>query len=118
MIRDIAQGIMFEQMQCGNQVLPGHAERAQVGVDMFEYLVDHTAHVRMISDAIQYYSHCVATLEKGFDADITIKTATPQAPDMAASFNIRGRFHSRDFYMRVLRKFSEESTKQYEERYL
>ena len=119
MLRDIAQGLMFEQQQTGGALLPHHDAKAREGIKIMEGLIESKeAQSRMLSDCIQYYSHCVVTTGSGFDAEIDIKTRTPAAPDLAASISVKGRFHSREFYHKVLTKFSEESIKQYEDRYL
>jgi hypothetical protein len=119
MLRDIAQGLMFEQQQTGGVILPGHRERAIIGIKLMEELVDSkTAQIRMVTDCLQYYSHCVATSGGGFDAAVSLKTANDTAPDLSMMLDFKGRFHTRDFYQKVVHKFSEESTKLYEDRYL
>jgi 2-polyprenyl-3-methyl-5-hydroxy-6-metoxy-1,4-benzoquinol methylase/glycosyltransferase involved in cell wall biosynthesis len=118
MLRDIAQGLMFEHQQTGGRRLHGQIERAQEGIKLFERLVDGAEQIRMIGDCMQYYSHCVVTTGGGFDAEVTIRSLNEVAPDLAASFNFKGRFHSRDFYNKVANKFLQESTKLYESRYL
>jgi 2-polyprenyl-3-methyl-5-hydroxy-6-metoxy-1,4-benzoquinol methylase/glycosyltransferase involved in cell wall biosynthesis len=119
MLRDIAQGLMFEQQQTGGYVLGDHRARAAEGIRLMEELVaSPEAPIRMITDCLQYYSHCVVTSGGGFDAAVTLKTATEAAPDLSVALDFRGRFHTRDFYQKVVRKFSEESTKLYEDRYL
>jgi glycosyltransferase involved in cell wall biosynthesis/2-polyprenyl-3-methyl-5-hydroxy-6-metoxy-1,4-benzoquinol methylase len=116
-LRDLAQGMIFEQEQMGGRVAPDHEARAQSGIDVFESLIEGSP-PRMISDAMPYYSHCVATLGKGFEAKIEVNTMCPTAPDLAAKFSLAGRFHNRKFYQRVAAHLLEESTKEYEGRYL
>ena len=119
MLRDIAQGLLFEQQQTGGTILPGHRERAAMGVKLMEQMVNSdSAQIRMITDCLQYYSHCVATSGGGFDAQVTMKTANDVAPNLSMALDFHGRFHSRDFYRKLVHKFSEESTKLYENRYL
>ncbi|MCX8113670.1 MAG: glycosyltransferase [Burkholderiaceae bacterium] len=115
LLRDIAQGIQFDAERRGPQ--PQHVEQAKKGISLMEQIVEQPQ-MKMISDAMQYYSLCVATTGGGFDAEISMRTLHGSAPDLAVTSNIKGRFHSRDFYMKVLHKLSQESTKQYEDRYL
>jgi glycosyltransferase involved in cell wall biosynthesis/2-polyprenyl-3-methyl-5-hydroxy-6-metoxy-1,4-benzoquinol methylase len=117
-LRDLAQGMMFEQEQMGGMVAPEHVERAKEGIRIMEELVDSSPHLRMISDAMQYYTHCVVTSGGGFESEITVKTANPQAPALSTSLSIRGAFHSRAFFQKVVNRFTEEPTKHYEDRYL
>ena len=116
-LRDLAQGMIFEQEQMGGRVAPDHEARALSGIKVFESLIEGSP-PRMISDAMPYYSHCVATLGTGFEAKIEVNTLCPGAPDLAAKFSLAGRFHSRKFYQRVAAHLLEESTKEYEGRYL
>ena len=75
--------------------------------------------VKMIADAMPYYSQCVlASGVPSFDAEIDMKTAKPEAPGLSVTLNLKGRFHSREFYSDLVLKITQESTKQYEDRYL
>lgn len=118
MLRDTAQGLMFEHKQTGGLLMPDHKERAQEGIKIMEDLVETSKFVRMIADGMMYYSHCVATCGLGFDAEFTLQAKNDTAPDLSASLNVKGRFHSREFFNKVVSKFSQESTKLYEDRYL
>lgn len=117
MLRDTAQALIFEQEQLGGRVAEDHDERARKGISMFESLIEGSP-ARLISDALPYYSHCVATLGKGFEAKIEVNTSCPGAPDLGVHFSVAGRFHDRKFYQRLTTHLLEESTKVYEDRYL
>jgi glycosyltransferase involved in cell wall biosynthesis/2-polyprenyl-3-methyl-5-hydroxy-6-metoxy-1,4-benzoquinol methylase len=117
-LRDLAQGMMFEQEQMGGRVAPEHIGRAKEGIRIFEDLVATTQHIRMISDAMPYYTHCVVTSGGGFESEITIKVANPQAPALAVNTSIKGAFHSREFFRTLANRFIEEPIKHYEDRYL
>ncbi len=117
-LRDIAQGLMFEQEQLGGGVAPHHIPRAQEGIKLMEDLVSTTKHLRMLSDAMPYYTHCVVTSGGGFESEITVKTANPQAPALAVNLSLKGAFHSREFYMKLANRFLEEPTKHYADPYL
>lgn len=117
-LRDLAQGMMFEQEQMGGRVAPEHIVRAREGIRLFEELVTTTQHIRMISDAMPYYTHCVVTSGGGFESEITIRVANPQAPSLAVNTSIKGAFHSREFFKTLANRFIEEPTKHYEDRYL
>jgi glycosyltransferase involved in cell wall biosynthesis/2-polyprenyl-3-methyl-5-hydroxy-6-metoxy-1,4-benzoquinol methylase len=117
-LRDLAQGMMFEQEQMGGHVAPEHIVRAKEGIRIMEELVETTQHMRMISDAMPYYTHCVVTSGGGFESELTIRVANPQAPALAVNLSLKGAFHSREFYRRLANRFIEEPTKHYEDRYL
>jgi glycosyltransferase involved in cell wall biosynthesis/intein/homing endonuclease/2-polyprenyl-3-methyl-5-hydroxy-6-metoxy-1,4-benzoquinol methylase len=117
-LRDLAQGLMFEQEQMGGGVAPEHIPRAREGIRLMEELVATSQHIRMISDAMPYYTHCVVTSGGGFESEISIKVANPQAPALAVNLSIKGAFHSREFFNRLANRFIEEPTKHYEDRYL
>ena len=117
-LRDLAQGMMFEQEQMGGRIAPEHVVRAKEGIRIFEELVTTTQHMRMISDALPYYTHCVVTSGGGFESEITIRVANPQAPALAVNTSIKGAFHSREFFKTLANRFIEEPTKHYEDRYL
>jgi len=117
-LRDIAQGLMFEQEQLGGGVAPHHIPRAREGIKLMEEIVSSTEHIRMISDAMPYYTHCVVTSGGGFESEIKVKTANPQAPGLAVDLSLKGAFHSREFYNRLVHRFIEEPTKHYDDPYL
>lgn len=117
MLRDVAQSIGFEQEQAGGRVLEGHVERAQKGIKIFEELLD-VPNLRMVMDALQFYSHCVATLGTGFEAEIRLATRTEAAPDLAVNSEAKGRFLNRQHFKRLLDRITEESIKHYEAKHL
>jgi glycosyltransferase involved in cell wall biosynthesis/2-polyprenyl-3-methyl-5-hydroxy-6-metoxy-1,4-benzoquinol methylase len=117
MLRDIAQGIQFDAEQNSGYSLPRHIEEAKRGIKIMEQIAQ-LPQLKMISDAMPYYSLCVATTGSGFDADLTMKVRSPQAPDLAVSMELKGRFHSREFFSTLVNKFSQESTRYYEDRHL
>lgn len=117
-LRDIAQGLQFEQEQLGGGVAPHHIPRAREGIKLMEEIVSTTEHVRMISDAMPYYTHCVVTSGGGFESEVIVKTANPQAPGLAVNLSLKGAFHSREFYNRLVNRFIEEPTKHYDDPYL
>jgi hypothetical protein len=49
--------------------------------------------------------------------DLDFKVGRPEAPGLSVTMGIKGKFHSREFFSQVIRKFAEESTKVYESRY-
>jgi 2-polyprenyl-3-methyl-5-hydroxy-6-metoxy-1,4-benzoquinol methylase/glycosyltransferase involved in cell wall biosynthesis len=118
-LRDIAQGMMFEQEQLGGGVAPHHIDRAREGIKIMEDLVATSKHVRMISDAMPYYTHCVVTSGGHvFESELTLKTSNPQAPGLAVNLSLKGAFHSREFYRQLANRFLEEPIKHYDDPYL
>jgi len=114
-LRDIAQSIQFDAERRGSQ--PEHVAQAMQGIRLMEEIAE-MPQLKMISDAMPYYSLCVATTGGGFDAEVSMKTLHSAAPDLAVDTSVRGRFHDRKFYLKIVNKFSEEMTKHYEDRYL
>ncbi len=114
-LRDVAQGIQFDVQRMGgfNDAL---ADRARLGIQLMEGIIK-LPQVKMIADSMQYYSLCVAALGIGFDANVSVQTRHPLAPDLAVNLNFQGRFHSRKFYEELVTKVNQECTKTYEERY-
>lgn len=117
MLRDIAQGLMFEHEQTRGQVLEGHQDRAAKGIALYERILDEDP-TRMAIDSLQFYSHCVQTMGAGFEAEVNYSVATPAAPDLACRMQFKGRFISRDHYRKLMTKIEEEATRHYESKYL
>lgn len=117
-LRDIAQGLMFEQEQTGGQPLPGHAERAAEGVSVFENLLNSDQHLRMVIDALPYYTHCVQTLGGGFEAVVDFHIVHPQAPDLGCKTKVSTKFINREHFFKLMTRITEEATRHYEDRYL
>lgn len=116
-LRDLAQSIAFQAEQTGGAVLPDSTEKAHAGIRYMEELVDK-GQLRMIVDAMPYYSICCNAIGQGFDIDLSLKTASPISPDLAASYSLRGRVHNRDMYAKLITRFTQESSTQYEGKYL
>lgn len=117
MLRDIAQGLMFEQEQTGGYVVEGQPQRAEEAIAIYEEMVEKDP-VRAIIEALKYYSHCVAVVGRGFEAKISLAFKNDHAPDLSATLDAEGRFHSRAFYSKFITRLHEEATKQYESKYL
>lgn len=118
MLRDIAQGLLWEAQQNGGSLPRSRMPRAIEGIKIMEAMVDESQQLRMICDSMQYYSTCVAIAGGGFEADFEVKTINQTAPDLAMSLSVKGRFHTKEFYQKVVGKVAAESTKLYEEPYL
>lgn len=115
-LRDLAQGMLFEQERTG--VTERHLKLAEDGIKLFEQMLDSNPPPKMLSDCLPYYAHCVATLGRGFDAEVNFKTVCVSAPNMNVQSVINGRFHTRQFFQRLVAYFLEESTKTYEDTHL
>jgi hypothetical protein len=118
LLRDIAQGLAFELEQTGGNVLEGHPDRAQLGLKLFEEMLDSNDPVRSIIEALKYYSHCVQVTQTGFDAKLSIAFKNQFAPDLNVNLEAEGRFHSREFFNKFIQRLHQEATKQYESKYL
>lgn len=118
-LRDIAQGIIFFAEMHNGGITEAQLEQAKEGIKLFEEMVESwEGGSRMILDSVQFYSQCVITLNQGFDVDVTIGTVKEPIRDLAARCNVKGRFHSREFFNKILTKVANEATKHYEEKYL
>jgi 2-polyprenyl-3-methyl-5-hydroxy-6-metoxy-1,4-benzoquinol methylase/glycosyltransferase involved in cell wall biosynthesis len=115
-LRDLAQGAMFQLERSGFMLVPGQREQALQGIKLYEEIVDWNV-PRMIIEGCQYYSLCVEMAYGGFDAEIKMRTQKPDAPALGQDLEIKGRWHSREFYFHVIRKLQEETTKFYESPY-
>ncbi len=115
-LRDTAQSIQFDSRMLG-RFTEEHMAEARKGVKLMEKIAE-LPQTKMVVDSLQYYSLCVATLNQGFDAEISIKTRHPQAPDLSTPLTFNGRFHSRDFFEKLVAKFTQESIKYYDDPHL
>lgn len=116
-LRDIAQQLLFEQEQTQGLVVDGQPERALKGVQVWEQMLEKDP-LRVVVDAVKYYSHCVAVLGRGFEAKFSLSSKTDTAPDLAVNVATEGRFLSRDHFQKFVTRLNEEATKQYESKYL
>lgn len=117
-IRDITQGVMFDIERNRGNLLQGHVEDLTRVVDMFEALIDEKSHVRMIVDALEYYTFATTALGVGFDADMTINVAKPGFPDLNVSTQVKGRFRTRAVHKKLTDRIIEETTQHYESKHL
>lgn len=117
MLRDIAQGLMFEQEQTQGFVVEGQPERAREGIVIFQEMAEKDP-IRAVIEALKFYSHCVAICGLGFEARIDLAFKTDQAPDLNCELKAEGRFHSKEFYQKLIAKLTEEATKHYESKHL
>jgi glycosyltransferase involved in cell wall biosynthesis/2-polyprenyl-3-methyl-5-hydroxy-6-metoxy-1,4-benzoquinol methylase len=117
MLRDVAQGLVFEQEQTQGYVTTDQPVRAEIGVQIFEEMLEKDS-VRSVIEALKYYSHCVAVLGRGFESKLHMEFKNDHAPDLNANLDVEGRFHSREFFAKLVSKLHEEATKQYESEYL
>ena len=116
-LRDIAQQLQFELEQTGGHIVEGQVERAMEGIKLYEKMID-SDNIRMVVDALKYYTHCVQMTGKGFKATVQFGAANPTAPDLSTKFDIDAMFYTREHFTRLLNKLNEEATKHYEAKYL
>lgn len=120
-MRDWAQGIMFEQEQMGGGVAPHHIDRAEQGVALYESMVrNRSGYIgnRLLIDCLPYYSLCVQILGTGFDAQFSLKHTLDTAPDLGTQAEGSARFHSREFYLAFIGSLLEEATGKYGSKYI
>lgn len=121
MLRDLAQGIVFEREQMAGGIAEHHLKTAQRGVDLFTKMVrNRGGHVgnRMLIDALPYYGACVETLGTGFGVDFKLGVALDGAPDLSTNAQAQARFHDQKFYVEFLTGIIEEATAKYGSKYL
>ena len=121
MLRDLAHSLVHEREQIGFGIAPHHMENSQKGVDLFvKMLEEKGGHIgnRMLIDCLPYYSVCCETLGIGFDVEMPFKFSKDSAPDLAAQGEIKGRFHSVEFFDKFMHSISQEATAKYGSKYL
>jgi hypothetical protein len=118
LLRDLSQAIGFEQQCCGG-LMPGSVEKAQQGIGLFEDLVNNKRPLRMIVDALPYYSVCVEACQPfgAFDSNVELGVGRVGTPSMAASTNFKGRFADKKTWLALINYIAEESVKNYESKY-
>lgn len=116
-LRDLAQMIAYEGEQTGavSDRMRGMAER---GIALFDDMIDTNPMMRMVIDAVPYYSTAVATLGSGFNVKIDIESKKPEISGVAAVAKLDGMFHSVNTYSRLMARISKETTLNYEDRYI
>jgi 2-polyprenyl-3-methyl-5-hydroxy-6-metoxy-1,4-benzoquinol methylase/glycosyltransferase involved in cell wall biosynthesis len=119
LMRDIAQGIIFEQQMTGG-LGDDVVSRANKGVELFKELIDLKKPVlRMVQDCLPFYSTCVEALgiPGAFNAEISLKVNRVGTPTMTANTVVSGRFADPETYMKFVNLIQRESTKHYDSKY-
>jgi 2-polyprenyl-3-methyl-5-hydroxy-6-metoxy-1,4-benzoquinol methylase len=116
-VRDLAQGIAFEGEQTGT-ISAGMRQNAEQVVTLFSNLIDENPMLRMTLDAVPYYSTAVAALGNGFHAKIGITTKKEELPGVSATAQIEGFFHNREIFSRLLARIAQETTVNYDGKYV
>ena len=91
---------------------------ARKAIDIFDRMIDDMPMLRMVLDAIPYYSAAVSALGPGFHAKVAVTTRKDELPGVSAVANIEGFFHSIATYTRLLARIAKETTVNYEAQYL
>lgn len=115
MLRDIAQGIQFDAQSGQADAATAHAQ-ARKGVELYLALLD-TEHLRMILDALPYYSVCNEVLGQGFVGKLTWETNRPPFDQMSSKGSFEGKFADRATWLKLCDRIAQETTKHYESRY-
>lgn len=117
MLRDISQGLSFE-IESTRGVRPAdYLARTNMAVDLFEQLMEE-APLRLVIDAVGFYSNCVEVMQAGFTAELNIVAAKDVAPDLAVNMSVKGRFLSKKHYLTLVDKLANEAVKNYESKHL
>lgn len=119
LLRDLSQGLGFEAQLLG-QVTEEMKARARRGVDTFvELLALKKPVLRMLIDALPYYSLCVELLGSygAFDSEVVMSASRVGTPSMTSTTTLKGRFADRDTYRQFVNLIIDESTKFYESKY-
>lgn len=116
-LRDLAQGLAFEGQQTG-MVSERMLLDARKAIDIFDRMIDDMPMLRMVLDAIPYYSAAVSALGPGFHAKVAVTTRKDELPGVSAVANLEGYFHSIATYTRLLARIAKETTVNYEAQYL
>lgn len=116
-VRDLAQGIAFEGEATG-RVSAAMLTNARKAVDLFDDLVNTSPMLRLVLDAIPFYSTASATLGGTFEATVKVVTSKPEIPGVKATVDIEGVFHSRETYKKLLERIAQETTVNYDAEYV
>lgn len=118
-IRDLAQSIAFEGEQAGT-VTPGMRDKAHKVCDIFYQMIDDNPMLRMTIDALPYYTTAVATIapSSAFHASIRVETKKDELPGIKAAVNAEALFHNRETYNKLLARIAQETTVNYDPKYL
>lgn len=117
-IRDLTQGVMFELERTGGNATQEHIETMRSVVDQFEAMIDKKEHVRMLVDALEYYSTCLRALNEGFEYKGSFGYSKPPFNDLNVNTAVEGRFRNRAVLDKLINRISEEATKHYESKHL
>lgn len=117
LLRDISQGISFEMQANGGHLPIDGRVRAEEGVALFAELLKD-APMRLVVDALQYYSGCAEILGGGFTAEIRLSTKKNGASDLASSTEANAMFSCSQHYHDLINRISREAIKHYESKYL
>jgi hypothetical protein len=116
-LRDLAQGLAFEGQQT-NAVSEHMLLDAKRAVEIFERMIDEMPMLRMVLDAIPYYSAAASALGPGFHAKVAVTTRKDELPGVSAVANLEGYFHNIATYTRLLARIAKETTVNYEAKYI
>lgn len=118
-IRDLAQSIAFEGEQIGG-VSEGMRSKAHEVCDIFYKMIDDNPMLRMTLDALPYYTTAVATIApaSAFHATIRMETKKDELPGIKAAVNAEALFHNRETYNKLLARIAQETTVNYDPKYL
>lgn len=116
-LRDLAQGLAFEGQQTG-YVSERMLLDARKAVSIFDNMIDDMPMLRMVLDAIPYYSAATSAIGPGFHAKVAVTTRKDELPGVSAVANAEGYFHSIATYTRLMARIAKETTVNYEAKYL
>lgn len=117
MLRDLSQGLSFEIETSRGMRPADYASRTNMAIKLFEELIEE-APLRLVIDAVGFYSNCVEIMQAGFTAELNIVAAKDVAPDLAVNTSVKGRFLSTKHYLTLVDKLAKEAVKHYESKHL
>jgi glycosyltransferase involved in cell wall biosynthesis len=117
MLRDLSQGLSFE-IESHRGLRPAdYAARTSMAIKLFEELIEE-APLRLVVDAVGFYSNCVEIMQAGFTAEFNIAASKDVAPDLSVNTSVKGRFLNNKHYLTLVDKLAKEAVKHFESKHL
>jgi glycosyltransferase involved in cell wall biosynthesis len=116
-LRDISHMIKFELEQTNNRMTDDMVIKAKRGIELWEELQEH-ADIRMIADALEYYSNFVTVLGGGFEMSVGVSASKTNSTSASLGDKTKtARFLNQDHAAKYINKLFKHEVKHYESRY-
>ena len=122
-IRDLALMCRFELIDNGHMVSPEMRQKAQIGLDLWEKVLDeHSDHpqtIRMVKDHLEFYDTLVNILDQGFTFRVKLTSGmSVDAPQLDQMPELSSRFLNKRHLDKFLSIVIDSEVDRYDEKYL